>query len=85
MAMITWSVEDFLTGRRWDGVAENVATAKYEVQMVIDSTCRKALAGIKATVVRTPRTGSPTLWHARSETQKYGPDRLTWKEVKADV
>ncbi|KQV66625.1 hypothetical protein [Caulobacter sp. Root343] len=85
MATITWSVEDFRTGKRWDGAAENVITAKYEAQMAIDATGRKALAGIKATVVRSPRTGAPTLWHARSIAQRFGPDKLTWDEVKADA
>lgn len=85
MAAITWSVEDHRTGRRRDGTSPDVPTAKHEAIEAVLDTGRKGLVGIKATVVRTPRTGAAIFYHLRAEKQRYGADKLVWEEVKADA
>jgi len=81
MAKITWNVEDFRTGKVSNGEGASVAAAQSAALAVVREIGRKDLAGVKATIVRRPRTGPPKIMNAKLGVR----GQIEWVEAVLDA
>jgi hypothetical protein len=81
MATIKWRVEDFRTGKVESGESADVGAAQEAALAVVRDLGRKDLAGVKATIVRHPRSAPPKIMNAKLGER----GQIEWVEAVLDA